>query len=86
MTLVLAWYHGEKGPQTVGGPELLMLTALFVIAEVALSVLGPPEVRERAADEGDTSKNLRRIANEPGVATILEGGVQRSGDPVRICG
>ena len=39
-TLVLAWYHGEKGRQRVSGPELLMLTALFVIAAGLLAVIG----------------------------------------------
>ena len=32
----------------------------------------------------DTNKNLRQIADELGVATVLEGGVQRSGTRVRI--
>jgi TolB-like protein/Tfp pilus assembly protein PilF len=32
----------------------------------------------------DTTKNLRRIGEELGVAHILEGGVQRAGDMVRI--
>ncbi|MBP6627700.1 MAG: hypothetical protein KA187_09850, partial [Arenimonas sp.] len=32
----------------------------------------------------DTTKNLREIGEELGVATILEGAVQRSGDRVRI--
>ncbi|MCH7820878.1 MAG: tetratricopeptide repeat protein [Proteobacteria bacterium] len=32
----------------------------------------------------DTTKNLREIAQELGVANILEGGIQRSGDMVRI--
>ena len=32
----------------------------------------------------DTTKNLRTIGRELGAATILEGGVQRSGDHVRI--
>jgi hypothetical protein len=41
VTLVLAWYHGEKGRQKVSGPELLMLTALFVVAGAALSFIGP---------------------------------------------
>ena len=39
ITLVLAWYHGEKGRQRVSGPELLMVAALMVVAGVALSVL-----------------------------------------------
>ena len=32
----------------------------------------------------DTTKNLRQIGEELGVANILEGGVQRAGDTVRI--
>jgi TolB-like protein/lipopolysaccharide biosynthesis regulator YciM len=43
ITLVLAWYHGEKGRQRVSGPELLMVAALLVVAGVALSILGGPE-------------------------------------------
>lgn len=39
ITLVLAWYHGEKGRQRVSAPELLMVAALLVVAGVALSVL-----------------------------------------------
>jgi TolB-like protein/Flp pilus assembly protein TadD len=40
VTLVLAWYHGEKGRQRVSGPELLMLTGVLVVAGVALTWLG----------------------------------------------
>ena len=40
ITLVLAWYHGERGRQRVSGPELLMVAALLVIAGVAVSLLG----------------------------------------------
>jgi serine/threonine-protein kinase len=43
ITLVLAWYHGEKGRQRVSGPELLMVAALLVVAGVALSILRGPE-------------------------------------------
>ncbi len=32
ITLVLAWYHGEKGRQKVGPGELVLLTALLVLA------------------------------------------------------
>ncbi|MBA3969442.1 MAG: tetratricopeptide repeat protein [Gemmatimonadetes bacterium] len=38
--LVLAWYHGEKGQQRVSGPELLMLSALLVLAGVAVVIVG----------------------------------------------
>ena len=30
VTLILAWYHGEKGRQRVGGTELWMVAALVV--------------------------------------------------------
>jgi serine/threonine-protein kinase len=39
ITLILAWYHGEKGRQRVSGPELLMVAALLVVAGVGLSGL-----------------------------------------------
>jgi TolB-like protein/Tfp pilus assembly protein PilF len=39
LALVLAWYHGEKGRQRVSGPELLMVTALLVLAGVAVTVV-----------------------------------------------
>jgi len=43
ITLVLAWYHGEKGRQRASGPELLMVAALLVVAGVALTLLRPQE-------------------------------------------
>ncbi len=39
ITLVLAWYHGEKGRQRVSGPELLMVAALLVLAGSALTLV-----------------------------------------------
>lgn len=39
VTLVLAWYHGEQGRQRVSGPELLMLTALLVIAGSVIALV-----------------------------------------------
>ncbi len=39
VTLVLAWYHGEKGQQRASGPELLMVAALLVVAGVAVEAL-----------------------------------------------
>ncbi len=52
--LVLAWYHGEKGRQRVGGIELLMLGALLIIAGAALTLVrrggGPATAREPTAE------------------------------------
>ena len=39
VTLILAWYHGEKGRQKASGPELLMVAALLVIAGGVLSII-----------------------------------------------
>ena len=150
--LVLAWYHGEKGQQRVSGPELLMLSALLVIAGGVVWLIGrgdaeasgtitaragavpgqatpastltaersiavlpfdnlseskeneyfsdgiTDEILTTLANVGElrvisrtsvmqykgTSKPLRQIASELGVAHILEGSVQRSGNQVRI--
>jgi len=43
-------------------------------------VISPTSVMEY----GDTTENLRQIGEELGVATILEGAIQRSGNQVRI--
>jgi len=63
ITLVFAWYHGEKGRQRVSGPELLMVAALLVVAGVALSTLGGSEDSPGLAisREGD---------DRPGVAVL----------------
>jgi TolB-like protein len=146
VTLVLAWYHGEKGRQRVSGPELMMITVLLVIAGGVLSFVGWPDSTEQASEEAvpplpgmtddprpsvaalpfdnlspdpddaymaagvheavlthlariaalkvisrtsvleyrDQTKNIREIAEELGVANILEGSVQRAGDRLRI--
>ncbi len=41
VTLVVAWYHGEKGRQKVSGPELIMIAALLAIAGLILVFLVP---------------------------------------------
>lgn len=39
VTLVLAWYHGEKGQQRVSGPELLMIAGILGVAGIALTAV-----------------------------------------------
>jgi TolB-like protein/Tfp pilus assembly protein PilF len=154
VTLLLAWYHGERGVQRVSGTELLLLALLLAIgggllwkfsanatAPVAAATSAPasrPEAGASAANpiaidaksiavlpfenlSGDkdneyfaggmqdmiltklaaigdlkvisrtsTEKyashpdNLKTIAQQLGVASILEGSVQRSGNSVLI--
>ncbi|UCC72808.1 MAG: tetratricopeptide repeat protein [Gemmatimonadota bacterium] len=43
VTLVLAWYHGEKGRQRASGPELLMIAALLAIAAILLTIVRPKQ-------------------------------------------
>jgi serine/threonine-protein kinase len=50
VTLVLAWYHGEKGRQRASGVELLILAGILVIAGAAVAVLGRGS-QQRSAGE-----------------------------------
>jgi TolB-like protein len=50
VTLVLAWYHGEKGRQRASGVELLILAGILVIAGAAVAVLGRGS-QDRSAGE-----------------------------------
>jgi serine/threonine-protein kinase len=67
ITLVLAWYHGEKGRQRVSGPELLMVAALLVVAGVALSTLSG---RDGSADSSEVPQALVVDDDRPGVAVL----------------
>ncbi|MGH8115062.1 MAG: hypothetical protein ACREPS_08435, partial [Rhodanobacteraceae bacterium] len=49
VALVLAWYHGERGAQRVGGIELVMLATLLVVAAVAVSWVRHSRSRESVA-------------------------------------
>jgi TolB-like protein/Tfp pilus assembly protein PilF len=145
ITLVLAWYHGERGRQRIGGIELLILAAILIVGGAVLAALGRGEdergdaiaargralsdvidpksvavlpfanlsadpdneyfsdgisadIINRLAKVADlkviartsvvqykgTEKPIREIGRELGVATIVEGEVQRSGGHVRI--
>lgn len=142
VTLVLAWYHGEKGRQRVSGPELLMIGGLFGLTAAALTLTGSdpgdalddldlipvihrdkpalavlPFANISAAEENEyftrgihddiltqlskiraldviartsvmqyagTEKTIQVIGRELGVHSLVEGGVQRAGNLVRI--
>ena len=146
VTLVLAWYHGERGAQRVTGTELLILALLLaigggflwrfagvsherIVRPIATAALPEPaaipnksiavlpfdnlsedkgnayfaegvqdEILTRLAKVADlkvisrtsTQKyrsapdNLRAIAQQLGVANVLEGSVQKSQEQVRV--
>jgi TolB-like protein/Flp pilus assembly protein TadD len=43
VTLLLAWYHGERGAQKVSGAELLILSALFAVGGFLIWRFAPSE-------------------------------------------
>jgi serine/threonine-protein kinase len=67
ITLILAWYHGEKGRQRVSGPELLMVAALLVVAGVALSLLSDDE---RVPEPSQVTAEARAGDGRPGIAVL----------------
>jgi hypothetical protein len=50
VTLILAWYHGEKGRQRVSGPELLIIAGILGIGALGFSFLGLGEKATSVAD------------------------------------
>jgi len=143
VTLVLAWYHGERGAQRVSGTELLIVAVLLAIgggllwrlapkssdasraepkhvaATVAdrksiavlpfanlssdkdsayfadgirdmiltkLAVIGDLKVISRTSTDkyGNRPDDLKTVALQLGVASVLEGSVQKSGNQVLI--
>lgn len=139
-TMVLAWYHGEKGRQRVSGPELLMIASLLVIAAGVLATLGPADdtfdprlypveddgrpsiaaipfvnrsgleddlyftdgihdgilthlskvgglrvtARQSVQQYRDSEKTMKEIASELGVRYVLEAGLLRAGEQIRL--
>jgi len=63
-TLVVAWYHGERGRQRVSGPELLILALLLALLGLGLSFLNPRGSRTDSealvASEEDELEDLRQ--------------------------
>lgn len=66
VTLVLAWYHGERGRQSVGGVELLMLTGVLVLAGAGLVT-----VRRAAAEAAVEAPLAVRPVAEPNSIAVL---------------
>ena len=67
ITLVLAWYHGEKGQQRASGFELLIIAGLLLVAGVTVAYVSrgsEPEESETGAPQTLTI-DLRSIAVLP---------------------
>jgi len=72
VTLVLAWYHGDKGRQRVSGPELLLLAGLIAVGGLLARQFGPgadAEVLSPAA--GSASADARPVEGDPTVRRRL---------------
>jgi class 3 adenylate cyclase/TolB-like protein/Flp pilus assembly protein TadD len=69
VTLVVAWYHGERGRQRVSGTEVLILTSLLVIAGGALSLL-PSDGLPRPGDQPGLGPSTAISADRPAVAAL----------------
>jgi len=68
----------EQNEAFTNGVHDVILTDLYKIADLR------PISRTSVMEYRDTRKNIRQIAEELGVATVLEGGVQRAGDRVLV--
>jgi TolB-like protein/Tfp pilus assembly protein PilF len=78
---VLPFANRSDNPQDVFFVDGIHDDVLTQISRIgALKVISRTSVMEYR----DTTKNLKAIGDELGVATILEGGVQRAGDQIRI--
>lgn len=144
VTLVVAWYHGKRGRQTVTGPELALIGLILAAGVVTIAVVAPnpvvsgsgpthlgqasgvvelpsiavlPFVNVSGTPEAepfavgihddvltqlskirglrvisrtsvlgyrDTQLSIPEIARELGVGAVLEGGVQRVSDRIRM--
>lgn len=54
-TVVIAWFHGERGPQRFSGREIVLLALVLGAAGATLSLLG----RTNPADESATERTAR---------------------------
>ena len=64
VTLVLAWYHGERGAQRVAGTELLILAVLLAVGGGALWKFAP-ESNSPTTKSSHTSVDRKSIAVLP---------------------
>lgn len=71
-TLVIAWYHGEKGAQRVTGPELAMIAGILVIAAVGVAFVSrsDQEPRQGADAAGVGAAAFADTANQNSLAVL----------------
>lgn len=68
LTLVLAWYHGEKGRQRVSGPELLMVAGILAVAGATIAFVWDepdPGTAGAAAEVSETAGSRDAPEAEP---------------------
>ncbi len=59
-TLVISWYHGERGAQRVSGVEILLLAGIFVLAGATVVRLAPGREQDRGAAAGAATQTRSR--------------------------
>src|SRR3954470_20735453 len=69
VTLVLAWYHGERGAQRVTGTELIILALLLSIGGGFLWKFAS-STRKSASAEPVTPNEPQSIANPKSIAVL----------------
>jgi TolB-like protein/cytochrome c-type biogenesis protein CcmH/NrfG len=65
VTLVLAWYHGERGAQRVTGTELLILALLLTIGGAVVWRLAPTAAEQPASADQVAATTVKSVANIP---------------------
>ncbi|HSM60883.1 MAG TPA: hypothetical protein VK849_08810 [Longimicrobiales bacterium] len=71
VTLVLAWYHGERGRQRVSVPEVAAIATLLVACGVAVRSFGP-QGGEGSAVEGPTGEAVGSATTVPLRAVLYD--------------
>ncbi|MEJ2205744.1 MAG: tetratricopeptide repeat protein [Gemmatimonadota bacterium] len=81
VTMVVAWYHGEKGRQRVSGPELLLIGALAVCAGALLSLVSHDEDAAQPSEmAGEATPAENTVAVLPFVDLSADGDQQYFAD------
>ena len=71
LTVVLAWYHGEKGRQRVSGPELLIIAGILVVAGAAIHLVVTPVPEPVGAGAAQGEEAAQAPAPDPRSVAVL---------------